>query len=83
MDGNVLLNVKHGINIQKNPFAMSAAEDEPSKKITKIILAYTTIYKRILEEIVSMLATLDSISVRAITRSEFIRESIVKCGYFF
>ena len=32
------LNVKHGINIQKNPFTMSASEDEPSKKTTKTII---------------------------------------------
>ena len=60
---------------------MSASEDEPSKKTTKTILAYTTISTRRLEEIVYRLATVDGISIRAITKSEFICESIVKCGY--
>ena len=47
-------------NYSKNPFAMSAAEDEPSKKTTKTILAYTTISNRSSEEIVSKLAILES-----------------------
>ena len=73
------INVKHGINIQKNRLEM--LEDEPSKKTTKTILDFTIVVKRSLDEIVSRLATVDGISIRAIIRSEFIRESIMKCGY--
>jgi len=59
---------------------MSALADEPGKKTTKTILAYTKISTRRLEEIISRLAAVDGRSIRAITRSEFICESIVKCG---
>jgi len=59
---------------------MLASEDEPRKKTTETILACTAISKRSLEEIVSRLATINCISIRTITRYEFIPQSNVKCG---
>lgn len=70
------LNIIHGIDLKK----MSAAEEVDAmrnNKKSKTMMDFVN--RKSLEEIVSKLAAVDGISIRAITRSEFIRESIAKC----
>ena len=64
------LKVKHGIIVRNE----ETADKSEIKKQKTSILDYTTTSKKTLEDIVSELAAADGISIRAITRSKFIRE---------
>lgn len=74
------LKTRHNINPNLDKRNLEAdSEAGCSFKKPKTMMDYV---KRIsLEEIVSKLAAVDGISIRAITRSEFIRESIAKHGF--
>ena len=69
------LNVMHAINYKQDE--NEKFQEEPTPKKSKTIFDFI-IPKKGLQDIVAQLAAVDGISIRAITRSQFIRESILK-----
>jgi hypothetical protein len=71
---------QHDINLNADKRGSPAdSEVENSNKKGKTMLDY--VQRQNLEDIVSKLAAVDGISITAITRSEFIRESIASRGF--
>ena len=66
------------LNVKKREREADPEAEKPLKNY-KTMMDY--IQRPSLQEIVSKMATVDGISIRAITRSEFIRESVITRGF--